>query len=63
MNIPILMNTDELEKVRNELDVIIKRFQKMNEIGMIKQQKIDNLIGKENASKVIDILFEEIILE
>jgi len=61
MNIPILMNTDELEEIRDGFDKMIKQFQKISEIGIVKQQKIAELIGKEKASKVMDILFEEIL--
>jgi len=61
MNLPVLMNPDLLIQTRDELDVIIKRFQEVSKIGEEKQLKIKELIGEENASKVMDILFEEII--
>jgi len=61
MNLPIMMNADNLIQIRDDLDKMINQFQSISSIGEEKQLKIKELIGKENASKVMDILFEEII--
>ncbi len=59
--IPIVINIDELEHIRDELDHVIQMFKKLSEISIGKQTKVKELIGKEKGSKVMDILFSEVL--
>lgn len=61
MNIPIMMDVSELEDIRNDLDRLIKCFQEINKIGTEKQEKVKELVGEEMGSKIMNILFKEIV--
>ncbi len=63
MNLPVLMNSDLLVQTRDDLDRIIKLFEKIDKIGNDKMDRIKELIGVEKAQKVMDILFEEAKVE
>jgi hypothetical protein len=60
VNTPILIELDDLIEVRNDLDELIKKFEKINKISIDKIEKARKLgIPEKKMNQFLDILFEE----